>query len=87
MVESAIEAHEDAARWVLGLGIAAGVLGLAGFWAAYARRLSVARALSWAATLVVVLEMGALIQTATLGGHIHRPELVSPDAPLERDPD
>ncbi|HET9233030.1 MAG TPA: hypothetical protein VFP10_02685 [Candidatus Eisenbacteria bacterium] len=87
VVESAIEAHEDAARWVLGLGIAAGVLGLAGLWAAYSRRLSVARALGWVATLVVVLEMGALIQTATLGGRIHRPELVSPGSGLEQDPD
>ena len=90
VVESAIEAHEDAALWVGWLGVAVGVVGLAGIWAAYSHRLSWARTLAWAAILIVALETGALLKTATLGGQIHRPELVQPassDSGQERHPD
>lgn len=87
VVESSLEAHEEAAIWAVVLGIAAGVVGLAGVWAAFSRRLSVARGLAWAATLILVIEMGSLIQTATLGGQIHRPELASPSSDQERHPD
>jgi hypothetical protein len=75
VVESAIEAHQDAASIALAIGIGAGVVGLMGFWAAYKNRDRLARTLCWVVTVVVALETGALFNTAQRGGLIHRPEL------------
>ena len=88
VVESAIEAHEDAAVIALVISIAAGAIGLVGFWAARTNRLGMAKTLCWIATLVVAFATGALLNTAHRGGLIHRPELYhGPGAATEQVPD
>jgi len=75
VVESAIEAHQDAALITFTISIVAGVVGLFGCWAARGNRLGLAKRLCWVAVLVVAFETGALLNTAHRGGLIHRPEL------------
>ncbi len=80
VVESAIEPHEDAAVITVIISIAAGTLGLIGYWTARTNRLTMAKKLCWLVTLVVAFETGALLNTAHRGGLIHRPELNRPSA-------
>jgi len=88
VVESAIEAHQDAGTIAFAIGLGAGVLGLVGLWAVLKNRFGLARTLCWVVTVVVAFETGALMVTAHRGGLIHRPELYhgSAGAP-ERVPD
>jgi len=75
VVESAIEAHQDAALIAFVISLVAGAIGLVGFWAARTNRVPMAKTLCWVVTLVVAFETGALFNTAQRGGLIHRPEL------------
>jgi hypothetical protein len=75
VVENAIEPHQDAALIAFVISLAAGITGLAGFWAVFKNRAGMARSLCWVLTLVIAVEMGALVNTAQRGGLIHRPEL------------
>jgi uncharacterized membrane protein YtjA (UPF0391 family) len=75
VVESAIEAHQDAALIAFVISLVAGATGLVGLWAARTNRVRMAKTLCWVVTLVVAFETGALFNTAHRGGIVHRPEL------------